>query len=401
MALLPKIERVTKNVTIVHFLLLFGYKTFSLYFPLFLIVRGFSLPEVGYTYLLIYLPIALFSPVAGFLNHKVNPAILSSIGILGYGIYALGMIFIPTSHTFGIALFYLWQILLGVSAAIFFVSIRAIFMGYPLENPNRAFGWFYSAPFYVDALAPVIGAFFVWQFNFVGVFLLSIALHLFTAAFCFLKLKKPGQVLPDQGFSFREFKDNNQEIFRLIKKRTVLPFVLTSFSVLLLGGFYRAYFVLFLKESLLWSQNFILIFVSVLSLLFLPISLFLIRHLEKFQGEKNIFQGGLVAGFFSILFGSLVSVLNFFSVLLVDFARGIGSFLCNAGRSGLLTQRLKGKPEEAGAIDTVFAPLGVALGALISGTIIGFLGYGPLFILGGIFVIFSVLFLRCLSKEKI
>jgi MFS family permease len=401
MSLLPKIERVTRDATIVHFLLLFGYKTFSLYFPLFLIVRGFSLPEVGYAYLLIYLPLALFSPIAGFLNHKVNPAILSSIGILGYGIYALGMIFIPTSHTFGVALFYLWQILLGVSAAIFFVSIRAILMGYPLENPNRAFGWFYSAPFYAAALAPVVGAFFVWQFGFIGVFLLSIVFHLFTAVFCFLKLRKPGQGLPDQGFSFREFKENNREILGLIKKRAVLPFVLTSFSVLLLAGFYHAYFVLFLKDSLFWSQNLIFVFISVSSLLFLPISLFLIRHLGKFQSERNIFQGGLVTGLFSILFGSLVSVLNFFSVLLIDFARGIGSFVCNTGRSGLLTQRLKGKPEETGAIDTVFAPLGIALGALISGTIIGFLGYGPLFILGGVFVVFIVLLLRYLSKEKI
>jgi MFS family permease len=401
MSLFPKIERVTKDATVVHFLLLFGYKTFSLYFPLFLIVRGFSLPEVGYAYLLIYLPLALFSPIAGFLNHKVNPAILSSIGILGYGIYALGMIFIPTSHAFGVTLFYLWQILLGVSAAIFFVSIRAILMGYPLENPNRAFGWFYSAPFYASALAPVVGAFFVWQFNFVGVFLLSIIFHLFTAVFCFLKLKKPGQTLPDQGFGFKEFKQNNQEMLRLIKKRSVSPFVLASFSVLLLGGAYQAYFVLFLKENLLWSQNLILTFISVSSILFLPISLFLIRRLERFRSEKNIFQGGLVAGFFSILFGVLASALNFFSVLLIDFAKGIGSFICNAGRSGLVTQQLKARPEEAGAIDTVFAPLGIALGALAAGMIIGFLDYGPLFIFGGVFVVLVVLILRYLSKEKI
>jgi len=49
--------------------------------------------------------------------------------------------------------------------------------------------------------------------------------------------------------------------------------------------------------------------------------------------------------------------------------------------------RLKQYPEEAGAIDTIFSPLGIALGALISGLLIGFLGYNLLFILGGIFVL--------------
>ena len=156
MSILPKIEKVTRDATISHFLLMFGYKLFSLYFPLFLVARGFSLPEVGYTYLLIYLPIALFAPFVGFLNHKINPAILASVGILGYGVYALGMIFIRNP-----ALFYFWQVLLGISAALFFVSARAILISSPLENYDRAFGWFYSAPFYADALAPVLGALFI------------------------------------------------------------------------------------------------------------------------------------------------------------------------------------------------------------------------------------------------
>ena len=55
MFIFPKIEKITKDATITHFFLMFGYKLFSLYFPLFLVAREFSLPEVGYTYLLIYL----------------------------------------------------------------------------------------------------------------------------------------------------------------------------------------------------------------------------------------------------------------------------------------------------------------------------------------------------------
>jgi len=197
--LLPKIEKITRDATISHFFLMFGYKLFSLYFPLFLVARGMSLPEVGYTYLLIYLPIALFAPIASFLNHKINPAILASLGILGYSLYALGMILIQNP-----ALFYFWQVLLGISAALFFVSSRAILMGSKLENPDRAFGWFYTAPFYADAFAPAVGALFIWKFNFFGVFVFSLVLQFLTAIFCFTKLKRQTVSLVDKGFKFRE-----------------------------------------------------------------------------------------------------------------------------------------------------------------------------------------------------
>lgn len=60
MPFFPKIEKNTRDATISHFLLMFGYKLFSLYFPLFLVARNFSLPQIGYTYLLIYLPITIF-----------------------------------------------------------------------------------------------------------------------------------------------------------------------------------------------------------------------------------------------------------------------------------------------------------------------------------------------------
>ena len=377
----PKIEKVTRDATIVHFFLLFGYKIFSLYFPLYLISRNFSLPEVGYTYLLIYLPIVLFSPLVGFLSHKVNPALLASVGISGYGIYALAMIFVQNP-----ILFYLSQVLLGISAALFFVAARAILMGSHLENPDRAFGWFYSAPFYADAVAPAVGALFIWQFGFAGVFVLSLILQFFCAFFCYSKLKKQSEPLLDGGFDHKDAKENYSAVFKIIKSGSVLPFALISLSVLFLAGFYRAFFVLFLKDELLWSQDLILVFISLVSILFLPISLFLIRQLGKARSERNIIRGGLVSGGLSVLFGAMLPILNFLTVLLINLGRLVGSFVCNAGRSGLISRNLKEKPEEAGAIDTVFAPLGVALGAFISGLIIGPLGYGFLFILGGVLV---------------
>jgi len=366
-----------------------------------LVARGLSLPEVGYSYLLIYLPLSLFAPIAGHLNHKINPAILAGIGILGYAVYALGMILINPQNDLGISLFYFWQVLLGISASLFFVSIRSILMGYPLENADRSFGWFYSAPFYADAIAPAFGAFFVWKFGFAGVFVFSLILHLLTSAFCFIKLKKPAKPLVDDGFELEDSKNNYKKIFQSLKGKTILPVLSISLSVLLLAGFYRAFFVLFLKDQLAWSQELILIFMSVFSILFLPLSFLLIKHLEKFNSEKNIFRGGLIAGLFSIILGLATPFLNFLNILIINLAKSAGSLVCNSGRSGLISRSLKTEPEEAGAIDTVFSPLGVAFGAFVSGIIIGFLGYQSLFILGGIFVIFITLTCNKLSKFRI
>jgi MFS family permease len=395
---LPKIEKITRDTTISHFFLMFGYKLFSLYFPLFLVARGFSLPEVGYTYLLIYLPIALSAPFVGFLNHRLNPAILASAGILGYGVYVLGMILIRNP-----ALFYFWQVLLGISAALFFVSARAILIGSKLENYDRAFGWFYTAPFYAEAIAPAVGALFIWKFNFLGVFIFSLILQIFTAIFCFTQLKKQEIKPLNKFFNFQGFQQNYQKVLQKIKRPAsgypdALPSILISFSVLLLAGFYFAFFVLCLKDSLGWSQNLILVFISVSSFLFLPISIFLINQLGKWESQKSIFQGGLISGVFSILFGALIPALNFLITLLITLGRSAGSLICNSGRSGLLSQKLKENPEETGAIDTIFSPLGIALGALISGIIINALGYQLLFILGGVFVISVSLLMRKLAK---
>src|SRR3989344_7425386 len=181
---LPKIEKITRDVALSHFLLMSGYKLYSFYFPIYLVAESFSLAQVGYANFLIYLPIAIFAPIAGFLNHKINPAVLSSLSIFGYGVHALGMIVFPN-----IFIFYLFQIILGISAALFFVSSRAILMSSQLENYHRSFAWFYSADLYAAALSPALGALVIWKFGFLGVFALALFLQFFNAIFCYFRLK--------------------------------------------------------------------------------------------------------------------------------------------------------------------------------------------------------------------
>ncbi|MFA5232317.1 MAG: MFS transporter [Candidatus Paceibacterota bacterium] len=373
-------EKLALNVSLVHFFLMFGYKLFSLYFPLFLVEKGLQIFQIGYTNFLIYLPIALFAPLAGFLNHRINPGVLASLGILGYGIYSLGMIFFPN-----LFIFYLLQIILGVSASLFFVSLRSLLMGYHLKKPDKSFAWFYSAPSYADAFAPAVGALCIWKFGFSGVFAFSVFIQALTAVFCFVKLKKPAQSLTEKT-EVEESVGNYAQVLNDIKKKRTGRFVFLSFLILILAGFNNAFFVLFLK-NIGWSQNQILVFSSLISMAFLPISFFTAFWLDKRKSTANILKGSRIAGTFSIILGLAANVLNFYSMFVIVLFKNIGGLITNSGRSGLLSTKLKKYPEESAAVDTVFSPLAASLGALAGGGLITLLGYPLIFTLGGILVL--------------
>jgi len=374
---------------------MFGYKLFSLYFPLFLAAKGFSLPQIGYAYFLIYLPIVIFSPLVGFISHKINYAILLVAGILGYAIYSLGMIFVQDQ-----TLFYLLQIFLGLSAALFNASSKAILVDAKLENPDRAFAWFYTAPSYAQAAAPAVGALAIWKFGFTGVFALSVILYLINAAFSFSRLNthiRNHHLEPNRIPS--GIWENYKKVLRALGEKSLFPLVFISFAILLLSGFYSAFFILFLKNNLGWSQNQILLLNSLLSIIFLFVSLFAIKFISKSKSRSNILQGSVIIGIFSFLLGAAAHALNFLSILAMQIGNSSGDLIAASGRSGLLARKLKNYPSEAGAIDTIFSPLGTALGALLGGILISYMSYSTIFIAGGIFVAAMALAGKFLSRE--
>jgi len=391
-SIIKGIEKNTQSLTIVHFLLNFGYKLFSLYFPLFLIANNLSIHQVGYVYLLIYLSISFFSSIVGYLNHKINPAFLAFWGILGYGIYSLAMILVsPQEGLIGLVLFYFFQIVLGFSAALFFVSSRGIIMGFSSQKPSRSFGWFYSAPFYANALAPAVGAFLIWQFNFTGVFVVSMIIHVINAFFCLFKLLKPAQLLVDIGFNFSDFKESFSSSFNVIKeKKTFYPFLLSLLMILLIG-FYRAFFALFLKQGLGWEENLILVFITVSSILFVPLSFLIVKELGKQSINRSIFNGSLLIGLSTILIGLIIPILGFFTTLIINSGEMIGRLVIDSSKSGLIYKKLKDFPEEGGVIDTVSSSLSIALGALMSGFLISLIGFNLSFIIIGLFAIFFII----------
>ncbi len=386
-------EAITRHATLSHFFLMLGYKTFSMFFPLFLAQKGFSLPQIGYVYLLIYLPLVLAAPFAGFLNHKVRSVYLVTAGIGGYALYSFFMLVIESP-----VFFFAAQIFLGISAALFFVSFRSILMGARLQNPDSSFGWFYSAPMYGEVLAPAIGALLIWRFGFSGVFAVSLLLHVFNMAFTLIVLLKAKTISLADNVRVQEIKDNYKELGKGFFERAVFPFLAISFIVLVVAGVYRSFFVLFLKD-IGWTQEMILLYGSISSLLFVPLSLYIIRFIGRRKSVTNVLGGAYLSAMGSMIFGLFGAVFSFVGILLVMMVREIGLIIANSGRSGLLTRRFPKHPEEAAVADTVFAPLGTAVGSLIAGLIIGFTGFPGLFIGSGI-LIFLVSSLVWVSRKK-
>lgn len=390
----PDIETTTRHASSSHFLLMLGYKIFAFFFPLFLFERGFSLPQIGYTYLLIYLSMVLLVPLAGALNHRTNPAVLAASGIGGYALYSLLMLSGP-----GELVFFAAQILLGGSAALFFVSSRTLLISSHPKNPDSSFGWFYSAPIYGEAFAPVLGALVIWQFGFVGVFILSFLIHAGNMIFTLRTyLRDSLSFVPERTRTLEAIHEGYRTIARGFQERKVAPFLLISFAILLLLGIYRPFFIPFLLESG-WTDQLVLLYGAVFALVFTPISLMLIRYLETHRSATNVMGGAALYGISSILFAFGAPLLHMAGVLLIMLVRGAGGIMANAGRSGLLSQRFAKQPIEIATVDTIFAPLGSAIGSLAGGVLIGLLGFVGLFAGGGVFLLLAAFLVWLLFRR--
>ncbi|MEK7557391.1 MAG: MFS transporter [Patescibacteria group bacterium] len=382
-------ETVSRVAFVSHFLLMFGYKLFSFFFPLYLVKLGLSLPAVGYTYLLIYLPIALFAPVVGALNSKTRPIHFMLLGIAGYAAYSLVMM---AAHP--PAVFYVMQVVLGLSAACFFVSVRSLLARAELPHLDRTFGYFYAAPNAAEVLAPAVGAAVIFFFGFPGVFLVSLAVHLANILYVTLQrrvvqiVRQAAPPLP------------SREAYREFGKKVLghaWPLLLPSFVVLVVGGIYQPFFVLFL-EHLGWSQNMILLYGAVFSALFVPISWVVARYALQQRSSRNVYGGSLLYAAGSFVFGILSHRLEFVGILTLAALRGAGALSANSGRSAFLSRSSK-TSEPAAVIDTMLSPLGTAFGALAGGYLLTQVDFGSLFTQAGALVA-AVVSLSLLFKRS-
>lgn len=385
-SIFPKLEKIAVDSTVSHFLLMFGYKLFSAYFSLFLVERGLSITKVGYTYLLIYLAIAVAAPIVGAILYRWNASVLSSLGILGYGIYALGMIVSKG------ALFDIMQIVLGISAALFFVSSRAILVQQKLSNYNSAFGWFYSAPYYADFFAPIIGGVLIWKFGFTGVFIVSTVVHILNVIFNVHTLFK-SSVVESRPIAIRQILTNYHFIFSHLRAIGALPILLSAFAIVLAAGLHNAFFVLFLGKLGMTRES-IILFTSVFTLVFIPISLFLVKilHRTNLNMRYVLLCGGFLFAMSYIVVGLFAVQLGFLGILAMSLISAAGGLFILSLRSGLLSKNFSGQSQEVSVIDAAFSPLGTAIGAFIGGILTTEFGYGPSLAASGLFVLVIILF---------
>jgi len=73
--------------------------------------------------------------------------------------------------------------------------------------------------------------------------------------------------------------------------------------------------------------------------------------------------------------------------------------MAGSGRSGFLTNILKKYPEEASGLDTMFSPLGTAIGSIIGAFLIISFDYYQIFLTGGIIVLLFVLLTILFAKK--
>ncbi|OGE84088.1 MAG: hypothetical protein A2846_01860 [Candidatus Doudnabacteria bacterium RIFCSPHIGHO2_01_FULL_49_9] len=386
----PDMEGAVVDSAITHFLLMLGYRLFSVYFSLFLIDRGLALAKVGYTYFLIYLSIVICAPIVGMLLYRLNPIILSSVGILGYGAYSLGMIYSQG------ALFDVLQILLGASASLFFVASRSLFIRLKLKNYNSAFGIFHSAPTYANFFAPVMGGLLIWRFGFNGVLVASFIIHLINVFFNIHTLSESGQH-EKREINLRKIGRNYWTIFSSFNRLKLTPYIMLSFCVLVVAGLYNAYFLLFLRNIGL-SQNDVITYISLFSFVFIFISINRIKILGRIKSSDGFARGGFLYGLASILLGLLGSKIGVVGIFAVDILKTSSAFIVGAMRSGLIAMDFTDYSEEAGVIDTIFAPLGTAIGAFIGGILVDSIGYGSTFKIAGLFIITITIIYLFLKK---
>ena len=397
-------EKTTFDVSLVHFLLMFGYKLFSLYYPLFLISIGFSILNIGSIYLLTYSMIAVSSIIINFYIHKFNPSKVAAVGIAGYGIFAFMMLLSRNIH-----IFYLAQIVLGFSAAAWLVSLKLILMKSKTQSKSCSFGWFYSMPHYAAVIAPAVGGLVIWKFGFTGVFALSVLIQFANAFYAYARLNgktcswfRSSNKVMRKGSIYSRFlskwksskwkrnkiniRENYSDILKIIRSdRAFILILISLFSVLILGGIYRAFFVLFL-ESLYFSQKEIIKFISISSIVYFPLSIVVIKIMGKLKNIKIISGGMAVEGTATIALGIFANVMNLLGLFIVMMVDTLGALLLGSGKSALLSKKLRKYQEEASTIDTVITTLGPAVGGFIGGIAISYIGFQNTFLIAGMIV---------------
>ncbi len=378
----------TFYASISHFLVLFGYKMFSLYYPLFLEKKGFNLAVIGSMYMLIYISMAVFSLLVWRIVHR-SPCLVKyiiPIGIVGYAAYSVGMITAKTQLHF-----YIWQLELGLSAALFYIGVRSVIMGHKSRSYDKEFLYFYSAPFYSNFLAPTVGGLILWAFSFREIFVASLFVYLIAITFAYLKWNKISIE------RIAKHKTSCGSIFDPLKKEGVnVIFLTVAFLAMFSVGIYRGFFVLLLKNEFGMNKSNIVVWIAVTSFISIPISWKLARFVEKRRSEHNLLVGNCISSVMALAVALCFTLPALFFIFLIEYA---AKLISESGKSGLITRFFKHDEEGGAVFDTFLTAFGVASGAFIGGMMAGSHGIRTAFLMDSVALCLSLIIAVSFSRK--
>ena len=319
----------------------------------------------------------------GVLSDKYSPKRIMQVGIIFLAFYILGMII--TSNTLYLCFFIF---LGGIGEVLFFISIHSLYYKY-LGNTwtGKKIGAFITASLFGFAFGPLLGGFIYKWFGIDMLF--SIALLLISILFIFsFKLVDSKPIR----FTLSEYKYD-------LKTGKSIFLILTIFLISLHFGVEKINIGLFMK-------NYLNIDLEKIGILYAIVGVWMgaVTYIAGYliDRKKNIVLllsvGLILSGFFQSI---IPLTFNWTSFLSIRLLHTIGDALV------LLTQGVLVSiifPDERVGGDfgfsQVFRTLGIFIGAVLTGILNRYYGYGMAFIISGIIMTLAgIIFL--LGKNKI
>ncbi len=156
-------------ISVIFFFTLFSFNISSTFFPLYMQQQGLDKFEIGITYGMLPLLLAAVGFFIGILIDKFGIKRIMSLGIFGYVIFVLMF-----SFSFNLVTFLLSFVIIGISAAMFWIGGRAYIYGFK-EIP-KSISYFNTIVLSQAIIGPYIGGKIIENFGYGRLFTISAVL---------------------------------------------------------------------------------------------------------------------------------------------------------------------------------------------------------------------------------
>jgi MFS family permease len=146
-----------------------GESLISIFIPVYLIVLGYNLIDVGIYFAIFYCTFLIISPLGMFFNHRIGIKKTMAIGM------AISLIYFYFLHLLSSGFsYYIAAIIYGISSGIYFAAFHVEFAKSTINKKEAENTSLLSVlTLIAESLGPLIGALFITQISFNFLFLIS------------------------------------------------------------------------------------------------------------------------------------------------------------------------------------------------------------------------------------